>query len=183
MHSLACSFWRIWWPWKRPEIFVLVMGLQLIWACCSSLAEGQPGCWAGHLPGQWSLRTEACSTPRHYGWPVANVWGWSLSSCCHEQHFPPTPKLQQPNIPWQLPSRLGHQLQSSRHSFPCAEDDGFFPRGTGVQRDWTWSCSFPLPFLLCLDLTCWYFVMLCSNEREKPVVLATCTRHWWKWAD
>ena len=33
------------------------------------------GCLAVHHPGQWSHQRAACSTPRHYRWPVASDGG------------------------------------------------------------------------------------------------------------
>ena len=41
----------------------------------SSWGEGQLGCWEGHHLERWWLQREACSTPRHCGWQVADVLG------------------------------------------------------------------------------------------------------------
>ena len=45
---------------------------------------------------------------------------------CEGQQVLPTQELRQP----ERPSILGHRLQFSQHSFPCARDGGYVPWGT-----------------------------------------------------
>ncbi len=100
-------------------VSVAVLG-QLLkpWSSRTSWEGEQPGCWGEHHLGQWWHRSTACSTPRHYGWRVADVWGWFWSSCCLWQHYQPTQEPQRQSIPIRQPRILGHQLLHAQRSSP-----------------------------------------------------------------
>lgn len=145
-------------------LFLISSVRQFTWISATSWAAEQPECLAVHHPERWSLQTGACSTPRHYGWPAADVLGWSWSSCCHGRRFLPTPRPQLPGTPLQQPDTLGHQLRFSRHSCLCASDDGSCRLGTEARHEKIGSCSFPLLYLPYHVQTWWIFIAYSSTS-------------------
>ena len=128
-----CSNGNHWDEWNSRRPDDVKVSKRFMPSFRSSWAEEQLGCWEGHHLVQWWHRREVCSIPRRSWWRVGDVGEWSLSSCCHGQHYQPTRELQRPSIPRQQPGRLGHQLPLAQHSFPFEEVDGFDRLGTGVQ--------------------------------------------------
>ena len=132
----------------------------------SSWGGGQLGCWEGHHLERWWLQKEACSTPRHCGWRVADVLGWFWSSCCHERHCQPTQGSQQWGTQGRQPSRQEHQPPLFQHSFLCEGICGLCPQGTEARHGWIGSLPFPLPYRLCHVQTWFLFKSSETGVRE-----------------
>lgn len=134
---------KILWPWKGPfddgYRIMIMLSFRFSWAAA------QPGCSAKHHLGRWLHQTTVCSTPRHYGWQVANDEGWFSSSCCREPRCQPTPILQRQDIPLPRPGKPEHRHQRARRNFLSSANDEYDPRETAIPL--CWSATLPFPWL------------------------------------